>query len=79
VLMILDLGFKAYSAAGDFRQIITGESERGSETRIKYWIQPSTLKRVQHRPKAAKEKVMEFLATHVSQDGFIKFSWLTCI
>ena len=77
--MILDLGFKAYSAAGDFHQIITGESEWGSETRIKYWIQPSTLKQVQHRPKVAKEKVMEFLAMHVSQDSFIKFSWLTCI
>lgn len=76
--MILDLGFKAYTAAGDFRQIITGESERGSETRIRYWIQPCTLKRVQPRPKPAKEKVMEFLTTHVSQDDFLKFSWLTC-
>lgn len=52
----------AYSAAGDCRQIITGVSERGSETGIRYWIQPRTLKRVQ--PKAAKEKVMEFLTTH---------------
>jgi hypothetical protein len=78
ILTVLDLGFKAYSAAGDFRQIITGVSEIGPETRIRYWIQPySTLKRVQPRPKAAKEKLMEFLTTHVSQDSCIKLSWLT--
>ncbi len=78
ILTLLDLGLKAYSAAGDCRQIVTGVSERGLETGIRYWIQPRTLKRVQPRPKATKEKLMEFLTTHVSQDSFICFSWLTC-
>ncbi|KAH9057787.1 WD40-repeat-containing domain protein [Lactarius vividus] len=54
----------AYSAAGDYRQIVTGVSERGLETGIRYWIQPRTLKRVQPRPKATKDKAMEFLTTH---------------
>ncbi|KAH9012528.1 hypothetical protein EDB85DRAFT_1900277 [Lactarius pseudohatsudake] len=35
----------AYSSSGDLRQIITGVSERGSETRMKYWIQPRSPKK----------------------------------
>jgi hypothetical protein len=70
ILTILGLRFKAYSSSGDCRQIVTGVSERGSETGIRYWIQPHASNRVQPRPKATKAKVMEFATTHVSQDSF---------
>ncbi|KAH9172233.1 WD40-repeat-containing domain protein [Lactarius sanguifluus] len=60
----------AYSSARDCHQIVTGVSERGSETGIRYWIQPHASNRVQPRPKAVKEKVMEFVTMHVSQDSF---------
>lgn len=71
----LILGLKAYSIGKDYRQIITGVSERGSETGIRYWIQPRSLKPVQPRPKSAKEQMMVFLTRHVRQDTFsVKFT-----
>jgi hypothetical protein len=70
ILILPDLGLKAYSIGEDCRQIITGVSERGSDTAIKYWIQPRSLKPVQPRPKSAKEQMMEFLTRHVRQDKF---------
>ena len=60
------LQLKAYSSAGDCRQIVTGVSERGSETEIRYWIQPRRMQPVQRRSKSAKEKVVEYLKAHVS-------------
>ena len=70
-----DLQLKAYSSTRDCCQIITGVSERGLETEIKYWIQP---RRMQPRSKSAKEEIVEYLIVHVGQDNFISFSWLTC-
>jgi hypothetical protein len=74
-----DLRLKAYSSTstGDYRQIITGVSERGSATTIKYWIQPRRTQPVQPRSKSAKEEMVELLEyfiKHVSQDDFLSFS-----
>jgi hypothetical protein len=64
--ILIDLGSKAYSPAENCRQIITGVSERGPESVIKYWIQPRGSKRP--GPKTAKERMMELLTTRVGQD-----------
>ena len=63
MLILNDLSSKAYSAAGECRQIITGVSERGSETEIKYWIQ---LHRMQPRSKSTKQEIVEHIIEHVS-------------
>ena len=63
MFILNDLSSKAYSAAGDCRQIITGVSERGSETEIKYWIQR---RRVQPRSKSTKQEIVEYIIQHVS-------------
>ena len=59
------LGFQAYSSTGDYRQIVTGVSERGSETAVRYWIQQRSSKKTQVKQKAR----MEFLSTRVRCDG----------
>ena len=67
---MLPLGLQAYSSTGDCRQIVTGVSERGSETELRYWIQPRISKRTQARPKTAKERMAECLVTYVGRDIF---------
>jgi hypothetical protein len=67
---MLPLGLQAYSSTGDCRQIVTGVSERGSETELRYWIQPRISKRTQARPKSAKERMAECLVTYVGRDIF---------
>ena len=74
MFILNDLPLEAYSSAGDCRQIITGVSERGSETEIKYWFQP---RHMQPRSKSAKEEMVEYIIEHVSKDDIL-FSWLTC-
>ena len=53
----------AYSSTGNFRQIITGVSDKGSETEIKYWIQHC---HIQPRFKLTKEEMVEYFIEHVS-------------
>jgi len=70
---------KAYSSTStrDCHQIITGVSERGSATTIKYWIQPRRTQLVQPRSKLAKEEmveVLEYIIEHVSYNNFISFT-----
>jgi hypothetical protein len=60
------LVLKAYSSAGICRQVITGVSERGSETAIKYWIQQRPKQPVQPRSKSAKEEMVEYIMENVS-------------
>ncbi|KAI9435779.1 hypothetical protein H4582DRAFT_2059258 [Lactarius indigo] len=62
----------AYSGSGDLRQIITGVSERGSETRMKYWIQPhSPKKQAQPKSKPVIEKIGDRLTMHRMTLGII--------
>ncbi|KAI0268926.1 WD40-repeat-containing domain protein [Russula aff. rugulosa BPL654] len=51
----------AYSSTGDCRQIITGISEKGLETEIKYWIQR---RHMQPRFKSTKEEMVEYFIEH---------------
>ena len=62
----MTLQLKAYSSDGDCHQIVTGVSERGSKTEIKYWIQPCRIQPVQPRSKLAKEEMVEYIIEHVS-------------
>jgi len=63
------LQLKAYSSAEGCRQIITGVSEKGSETKIKYWIERRRVQPVQPKSKSAKEELLELFENvikHVS-------------
>ncbi|KAH9953233.1 WD40-repeat-containing domain protein [Russula dissimulans] len=70
----------AYST-GDFRQIITGVSERGLATAIKYWIQPRRMQPVQPRSKSAKEKMVELLEFFIGRTRRVALAIaiVTCI
>jgi hypothetical protein len=63
--MLISNILKAYSSVGGCRQIITGVSERGSETAIKYWIQPRLKQSAQPRSRSAKEEMVEYIMEHV--------------
>jgi hypothetical protein len=52
--------------------MITGVSERGSETEIKYWIQPRRVQPVQLKSKSAKEEMLEYFIAHVRLFYFIQ-------
>ena len=62
----MTLQLKAYSSDRDCHQIVTGVSERGSKTEIKYWIQPRCVQPVQPRSKSAKKEMVEYIIEHVS-------------
>jgi len=58
---------QAYSyRGGDARQILTGISERGTESVIRYWVQENTRKKCA-KSKLTVENIWAYLATHVRQ------------
>ena len=56
---------QAYSYGGDARQILTGVSERGEESVIRYWIQENGSKKYTGPKPQAAAGVWPYLARHV--------------
>ncbi len=57
---------QAYSSMGDTRQIVTGVTEKGSETVIWYWVQQSGSKKpIESKSQAVGKQGWAYLTTHV--------------
>jgi hypothetical protein len=60
---------------GDARQIVTGVTEKGAETVIRYWIQQRGSKQPKESGSlAVRERTWAYVTTNVSKDNLISLT-----